>query len=226
MKLFTGGCSYTYGDGLIDTFPHKDDKKPVPSKYAWPAKLGKLLGYDVINHGWPGGSNTRAISQILSEDINKGDTVIMLWTFLTREEFFGYGTLGEWTKGYYDFLSKYSSNTDIILKNLIAIHNFTVYLESKQADIHYMFIDELHRSEVNRHYLPLYDKLIPKVKEYDRTESTFAPAQGMFARGQLEKALDGTHPGEEWHELLANKLFEYHFEHRPEFESKIPKSLI
>lgn len=211
--LYAAGCSFTYGDGLKDCWDEtlQQGIPDKPSQFAWPSIAAKKLNAKCINLALPGGSNLAVTSQLLGQDLYPRDIVVVMWTFLTRTAFYNELHLnhgGEWWPEYLECLETNSSNSDVIMKNLINIYTTTVYLESKGVRIYYMFVDKLLRQEVGQVHLKLYDKLIGKIKKYDITEEVYEPIQSMFSRGQLKPGLDGQHPGEDYHKKLGTKLVE------------------
>lgn len=211
-RLHAAGCSFTYGDGLQDCWiPEIGEAGKKPSKLAWPTLLGQKLDIQANNLAVPGGSNILAISKLLEANLRSGDIVIVLWTFFTRREFFGKTRAGEWNKTYFDLISSLSCNTDVIMTNLIDIHNFTTYLTSINVNVYYMFVDKFTRSEVDPYFHKLFDKLLPEVMKYSINEDTYVPIQAMFQRGQIKPGLDGGHPGEEWHSLIAERIYRLYF---------------
>lgn len=88
-KLYTFGCSYTYGQGLADCLiPTSPPTTSVwPSKLGWAALVADHLGYDLVNMSLPGNSN-RSIMHTISHEVKNLDTdsiVIIHWTHKNRE---------------------------------------------------------------------------------------------------------------------------------------------
>ena len=76
MLLMTNGCSFT--QGIYDNFAEYD---------AWPYKLGKLLGWDVVNLAEGGCSNARIFRTTLEHLLdNTPDYVAVMWTEPARHE--------------------------------------------------------------------------------------------------------------------------------------------
>ncbi|NBP59254.1 hypothetical protein EBU71_22405, partial [bacterium] len=88
-RLVAFGCSYTFGEGLPDTYPipelHKDR---VPSLQAWPAHLGKKLNLESINYGWGGSGNAEILLRLLKTKIYSDDIVVIQWSHFTRLDFY------------------------------------------------------------------------------------------------------------------------------------------
>jgi len=78
MKIYTNGCSFTYGDELTD-----------PTKSAWPVLLGnKLNATNVFNDAESGGSNQRLIYQTIKNLKECYDLYILAWTSNARFTFY------------------------------------------------------------------------------------------------------------------------------------------
>jgi len=87
-KLYTFGCSYTYGQGLADCIIHPGQiELVVPSKLGWASLVAADLGYDLVNMSLPGNSN-RSIMNTISYEVKNLDSdsiVIIHWTHKNRE---------------------------------------------------------------------------------------------------------------------------------------------
>jgi hypothetical protein len=99
--LHTFGCSITQGFALPDVVrpvpeeEFQDLSKPFhwtdvhvyePSKYAWPQVLADKLGLSVVNHARRGACFQQIARQcaVAASTINPGDTVIVMWTYMSR----------------------------------------------------------------------------------------------------------------------------------------------
>jgi hypothetical protein len=105
--LHTFGCSITQGFALPDIvrpaldsqgrpltdqevadqdIPWTDIHLYEPSKYAWPQVLADKLGLAVVNHARRGACFQQIARQCLvaAPTIKSGDTVIVMWTYLSR----------------------------------------------------------------------------------------------------------------------------------------------
>jgi len=105
--LHTFGCSITQGFALPDVvreLTHSDGRPMsdpeianssiswsdihilAPSKYSWPAVLGRRLDMPVVNHARRGACFTQIARQCASAQgtITSEDTVIVMWTYLSR----------------------------------------------------------------------------------------------------------------------------------------------
>jgi len=111
QKLHTFGCSITQGFALPDVvkpildskgnpLPDRQVKNRIdsgeiawtdihlyePSKHAWPQVLANKLGVPVINHARRGACFKQIARQcaVGAKDIQPNDTVIVMWTYLSR----------------------------------------------------------------------------------------------------------------------------------------------
>lgn len=105
--LHTFGCSITQGFALADTIREQRDSTGrlltdeevgeldipweqihlnQPSESAWPAELGRLLKFPVVNHARRGACFQQIARQTLEgrKAIQPTDTVIVMWTYLSR----------------------------------------------------------------------------------------------------------------------------------------------
>lgn len=134
-RLLAYGCSFTFGQGLPDTYPHNT----APSKFAWPALLGEKLNREVVNYGLMGAGNQEIFNKVLTTEFESDDLIVIMWSQFARHDFFRYKEL---PKGYRlntdtarEFL-KYNpieeqwwidNNRD---RNWLTIHHCNLYLDS------------------------------------------------------------------------------------------------
>ena len=101
-QLHTFGCSITQGFALPDVVAQpltpeqeqaldrdshwSDEWLDNPSKYAWPQVLADELNMPVVNHARRGSCFQQIARQcaVAQDQIEKDDTVIVMWTFLGR----------------------------------------------------------------------------------------------------------------------------------------------
>lgn len=110
-KLYTNGCSWTNGDGIIEDplFVHGTRQQD----YAWPAVLARHLGIPLINDSNGGCSNKRMmrcvidfVSGLTSEE-RESTLVILGWTTTDRDEIFVRSDIGKT-----DDWFRYNANQD------------------------------------------------------------------------------------------------------------------
>lgn len=87
MKLYTFGCSNTAPYHEL-TKGYRDYKEYKGGSFPpiWPELLSKKLGYELVNYGQPGTGNDSIFYEFCKHvnEINKGDLVIIGWTFVAR----------------------------------------------------------------------------------------------------------------------------------------------
>jgi hypothetical protein len=77
MKIYANGCSFTYGDELID-----------PAKTAWPAILANKLNSTVVNDAISGGTNSRTMYHTIKNIQQDYDLYLIAWTTYSRFTFY------------------------------------------------------------------------------------------------------------------------------------------
>ena len=77
MKIYTNGCSFTYGDELQS-----------PETSAWPVQLGTLLGATTVNDATSGGTNYRTMYRTIKQYQYNFDLYVIAWTTNTRFTFY------------------------------------------------------------------------------------------------------------------------------------------
>ena len=84
QKIFTLGCSFTYGHGFPDCYDF--DKHFAPSKFAWPAILEQKIDRKVINISSPGASCKETARRFLHHNhlMAENDIVIVAWPYFDR----------------------------------------------------------------------------------------------------------------------------------------------
>ena len=84
-ELITFGCSHTYGTGLPDCWNGKSHG-PIPSKFAWPAKLKENVNFKSVNNrSLPGSSNKMIAKEIIEyPNYTKQSVVVVLWSNFSR----------------------------------------------------------------------------------------------------------------------------------------------
>lgn len=81
-RIVAFGCSNTFGQGSPDCVTAR--KGDPPSRYAWPAVLGRLLNRPVVNLAVPGASNLEILHCITRTEFKPGDLVYVFWSYLDR----------------------------------------------------------------------------------------------------------------------------------------------
>ena len=77
MKIYTVGCSFTYGDELDS-----------PTTSAWPILLANALDANVVNDAISGGTNARTVYRTIKNLQDEFDLYVIAWTTNTRFTFY------------------------------------------------------------------------------------------------------------------------------------------
>lgn len=192
-RLVTFGCSYTYGQGLKDCHIEPNLPGPNPSKFAWPSLLASKLNYECVNLGTPSFSNLAILNSILNYKFLPNDTVVVMWTFKTRDMEFkdseNVEHYGRWKKHWISKQNIYN----LIMRGYMQIHHAKCFLENiglkyyfLDADIYFNFTDDI----------PDWLAQIPFVK-FDFRKYEYYPPIG----------LDNLHPGPMFHQKAAETVF-------------------
>jgi hypothetical protein len=214
-KLFTFGCSNTYGHGLRDITDEKTGKLDMPlrgpSKLAYPQILADMLGYECVNISMPASSNKLIAYRATDQKIDKDDIVIFQWTYLLRScilaEIDPSEQLDErviymhrqsikaeskkpamnWVK----WNLKFSNDYNLINENMVWASMANKYAERFTKNIYNYSSNGgvlLNKAFQNRYSMNILQDLNPIMDSYP-------------------KALDGSHPGEKAHQHIANLIY-------------------
>ena len=193
-RLIAFGCSYTYGQGMADCYITNTKPGPVPSQYAWPNVLSKLLDKECLNLSVPGCSNKRICYDILNTEFKQDDTVIVSWTHNERTCIVKETEIidvGPWQYTYEaDSYYKHLENTNDSNISLNVYMNYIDYYLDKKSILHYTTIaidDEFYRCDFNN---------------TDLMQTSF-----HNIRAKHGKAKDGLHPNRNAHKEYANELY-------------------
>ena len=137
-RIVSFGCSHTFGEGVID-----------PEVNSWPAILGTKLNIPVLNLGIPGGSNRYIQHKVFNADLNKDDTVIILWTYPDRYHFFESkdkhtGLINIWSESknskfwFKNLNNEYNEQFD----NQTIVNQVNLFLLNKGVQVYNLVVDE------------------------------------------------------------------------------------
>lgn len=197
-RLIAFGSSYTYGDGLPDTYPN--NKKP--SKLSWPSIMADELNLQCINMSSQGAGNRKIWHDILNFKFESDDVVFILWAFPNRHTIFDseseFKNLLPWgvdnsqeAVAFYRYIyTEYDSalNTKLYINHanqLVLLNNLKVYhllLNEESIDLF-----ELGGQKID--FIPL-----------------------MFEESYKEiypLSLDNLHPGEECHKAFVKDILQW-----------------
>lgn len=210
-RLFTFGCSHTYGEGQIDCLNSQGPNGIVmadkPSQYAWPTLLGKMLDKKVVNLGRPGCSNRYISQQILNTTIEKDDIIVILWTEVNRSTVFTSESIE---------LAKVATNIHPTRNNNVCknyykwIHDpYNSFLESLEAvNLANYTLQEQHH--VYNFKANFNSKLGPSKTDieyvYPKWNKVNLINQSLH---WVDFASDNDHPGPESQKLIARDMLKY-----------------
>lgn len=142
-RVVAFGCSFTVGQGLPDVYPGVK-----PSNHAWPAVLGDMLGYQVVNNGIPGAGNAEIAANIFRTNFREDDLCVILWSHFTRYDYFTYrdNLTGskQWGRNEFSCMLGNEPIDEVWwkdhnrVKNWLTIHHVSLYLKSKNIRFSHM----------------------------------------------------------------------------------------
>ena len=201
-RLLAFGCSFTIGVGLPDVYP----SDTTPSNFAWPAVLGEMLGYEVINNGICAAGNTEIAANVLRTEFKEDDICVILWSHFIR---FDYYTLRadltgsmQWGRNEFkNMLAKNPIDEDWWkehnrVKNWLTINHIGLYLASKNVKF-------LHMLGI------LDDDTYPKPKlDFPNLLEDVKPVDFIIDRGLDALKFPPGHPGPNSHRLIAQLFYD------------------
>lgn len=197
-NLVTFGCSLTYGHGLKDCFePISNGAGIVPSKFAWPQLLADTLKLNCVNLSSAGSGNSEILYNILDYTFSKEDLVVVFWSYSGRDIVFT--DQGDMTRiahfepyPYFKEWSKIHGSYDLETKTWLCMHHAHCYFKSIGVKSNFI--------KINR------DFTRPKWAK-DVVVLDIDPEHLMRKAWRIKDyALDRSHPGESFHQDLANVL--------------------
>lgn len=192
--LWTYGCSWTQGSCLADNSIFEDNDwdfdEYKTSKYSWPSILSKKLKLICNNKGKGGNSNQKILQNIVDDcdTWQPDDIIIIMWSGYTRFLFYE-DKEGTNLVSNIDDVSFYKSYLKEISK--------TDFFDSKYKTLYYMKTAE-----------KLHKNVIHTCTDFGNIELTELNTVNFYKNPYINdcKALDKSHPGQEWHKNTANFL--------------------
>lgn len=192
-RLVAFGCSYTFGFGLADVWLFHAGYKC--SINAWPNKLGELLGYEVVNKGWPGSGQQEIFNIITNFDFKPDDLCVIMWTHFDRLDFFKYTS---------------PKKGERIDKEHKSYRNYVMLTDKYQSDITKRNWDIIqHTSLLMRHKGITSFSLVASDDLLTRQEHPIE-IPGFLENvtwTREDYAHDTLHPGEKSHSILADAIY-------------------
>lgn len=211
-RLIAFGCSHTYGEGLPDcigTLNKPGVPIPPPSKFSWPYLLADKLSLECINYAVCGASNKEIQHSILDADLNKNDTVVVLWTHHNRTCF-----LHSKKKSPYQFMPSYTEKrkgNPPARRNLNKIFYTHLFNEYDLQNETYVAIDHSYRYLIN-YGIKVYNFTFSRDKKMISSELDFVPNWFLSPIKNLklidDYGADNMHPGLKAHDDLASQVYE------------------
>jgi len=88
MKIKSFGCSFIFGNDLVDVNEKLGEPYSSPSKFTWPSLLAQSLGYEYECHARPGSGNLRILEKILSHASQDPYSIYVIgWSFIDRFDY-------------------------------------------------------------------------------------------------------------------------------------------
>jgi hypothetical protein len=179
-RLISFGCSYTYGDGLLDKIN------------AWPFVLGKLLSRNVLNQAVPGSGNLEILWNVLNYEFDSSDVCFVMWSHFSRDHIF-HPTKHQRIHMYDDNLTKYwlltHTEYDANIRNWLYIQHCDLYLKSKGIKVFHLFGGDYDQERFSN----------PKCIELSNVLDI--PFENF------DLGYDKSHPGRKSHKILAEKIY-------------------
>jgi len=204
MKLFTFGCSFTYGTGLKDCWAGNYKSGPHPSRYAWPARLSRSLRIPLyFNLSKSGSSNKRIAHTALQRQFDPTDIIVFLWTMPGRDTIFAADPNESW-----DLFPHGQAEPKHIQKQ------FHKYI-GHHTDYSLMVTEYMHMNLADSHCRKYTNQVfhfaVPELYEQYQFEWNKVKLLD-YANLEFSKhgaALDGAHPDEGAHIAWANRVSDY-----------------
>jgi len=197
-RLVAFGSSYTYGDGLTDTFP----KNEKPSELAWPSILAAQLNLQCVNVSSQGAGNRKIWHDILNFKFESDDVVFILWAFPNRHTIFNSKE---------DFKNLLPCGV-VSSKEEVAFYRY-IYTEYDSALSTKLYINHANQLILSKN-IKLYHLLLNEdsidLFELGGQQIEFVPL--MFEESYKEVyplSLDNLHPGEECHREFVRDILHW-----------------
>jgi len=226
FRLVTFGCSYTFGQGLTDIYPHVTK----PSKYAWGQLIADQLKLEHINNGKPGASNKEILNLILNFDYKEDDVVIVCWSHWDRWCVIKHDVvdqIGIWVVGtYYPTDKRLQGKLEHVKKNypewekmneafFTHIHNTHDMMLDMQRSMQFANLWLSNKKIKNYHTMTCDENLHSYLKWFDvdiisTFQSTHYWKENQTVNGlNFGTAKDDLHPNEVVHQFVAEKILEH-----------------
>ena len=188
-RLVAFGCSHTYGVALNDCWIDVGGPGDLPpSKLAWPNIMAKSLKLECINTSTPGSSNREIWWRIINFKFEPDDLILVQWTY---------------------------PNRDCIIKQDDTIDQLAVWKEDYISKFLTLTHDNHDRAIEANTYIHHANILVPNIYNFSTDIRTLNPIPSwqttkiLFDMNSIyitsDKAIDGEHGNESFHEDLAQQ---------------------
>ena len=208
-RLVAFGCSNTYGHGLSDCYK---DGRPgrLPSNFAWPSLLADKLDITVDNKGQPGASNKRIWHNGLHYDYTENDTVIFMWSYLTRYSILHKSHETHENKRRDQRVNLHVNQSEkpsrYYFKHIYDDYDSTQQLLAFSSQIYHMLKDKNIKSY---HIFADYNKFDDKFYKLLPQSMDWKHWGFHWEENKLDVADDGMHNGPQSHAAWADKIFNW-----------------
>lgn len=193
-KLVTFGCSCTFGQALDDCIITDWSADLKPSKFAWPEVLSDLMNLECDNRSQPGYSNLQILDTILSTNIDRNDTVIVMWSYFGRDMIIDDAGVKHRIHSSDDteivnYWASTHTITDLMYRSWVYMHHASLYLQSLGVKFYFVQV--------------LKDLKFLNMRPDWARHISFLDVDVGKCSAISPKAADNAHPGAQAHSLIA-----------------------
>lgn len=192
-RLVAFGCSFTYGHGLPDCHIAPDLPGLTASKLAWPQLVADQLNLTCVNLSKPGISNKRIWRDLVEFDRLCDDVICVMWTEPSRSCLFEdqdtCKDIGSWMPDVSYYQHCYSDYDADLQSRLFISHGNLIMDRPIYNLIKHSKLADLFQS---------WGRRIPHIPVYFDFFDQFSM-----------KALDQKHPGQECHQMVADRIVKF-----------------
>lgn len=211
-NLFVFGCSYTapYGD-IIKNYREYRKFRGGTLPPVWPEILSEKLNLNLFNYGIGGAGNDFIFEEFCekSDELRKGDTLIIEWSYHTRVNFkfdvendiYDKIRVGRNQDYYKNQFLKFEKVIDNLCKHI----GVNVFYWSGDWDVIYRLPKE---KLYNRKYL-LCDKVVYNDYEQYTPFTTVFELGGQTIKMETNGLIDDLHFGESGHRIMADLFYDH-----------------
>lgn len=219
MRIISFGPSEMFGHGLEDCFTPPNSPGHNPSKFAYPSLVANQLNFECINLSSPGCGSLDILLKILNFNFDLTDIVLVQWPSL------GTATLISEDNNCINMQPWMAEDSLKILKHTVGADLIRYQTDKSKLSINEQLAvaRDFYKIHSNRHlsitnclymdYAALYldSKNLKKVfgggESWNFEYSPVTDHRDMKNHSDfLDVALDGEHPGPQWHQQIADEI--------------------